>query len=75
MKLDTKMESEALDVPSTPSSKPPPTPDRAETKKKKKGLFGGLFGKKGKKSERSGSRTRGLKSPMSRKGKGVEGSI
>jgi hypothetical protein len=87
------METEGHEVePPTPSSmksKPPPTPDRAETKKKKKGLFGGLFGgRKGKNgkqqeveknnSERTGSRTRGLRSPMSRKLKNMastEGSI
>lgn len=62
---------------------PPQTPsksgrssvvDKAEGKKKKKGIFGGLFGgKKGKKSkdteksERTASRTRGLRSPMARK--------
>jgi hypothetical protein len=47
---------------------------KSETKKKKKGIFGGLFGgKKGKKSkdadksERNASRTRGLRSPMARK--------
>ena len=50
--------------------------DKGETKKKKKGIFGGLFGgKKGKKSkdndksERTASRSRGLRSPMARKTK------
>jgi hypothetical protein len=92
MNVETKIETEGHEVePPTPSSmksKPPPTPDRAETKKKKKGLFGGLFGRKGKNgkqqeveknnSERTGSRTRGLRSPMSRKLKNMtstEGSI
>jgi len=47
-------------------------PEKGESKKKKKGIFGGLFGgKKGKKSkdasERTVSRTRGLRSPMARK--------
>jgi hypothetical protein len=49
-------------------------PEKRETKKKKKGIFGGLFGgKKGKKSndaeksERTSSRSRGLRSPMARK--------
>ena len=49
-------------------------PEKGETKKKKKGIFGGLFGgKKGKKSkdtdksERTASRSRGLRSPMARK--------
>jgi len=48
--------------------------EKGESKKKKKGIFGGLFGgKKGKKSkdaersERTASRTRGLRSPMARK--------
>jgi hypothetical protein len=49
--------------------------DKGEAKKKKKGIFGGLFGggKKGKKSkepeksERTSSRSRGLRSPMARK--------
>lgn len=75
-------------TPSSVKSKPPPTPtpDRSESKKKKKGIFGGLFGgkkgKKGKDSQASGerpnSRTRGMRSPMSRKLKGMasaEGSI
>ena len=65
--------------PPTPSSQKskslrPPAPEKGETKKKKKGIFGGLFGsKKGKKSrdtdksERTTSRTRGLRSPMARK--------
>jgi len=51
-------------------------PEKGETKKKKKGIFGGLFGgKKGKKSkdgdksERTASRSRGLRSPMARKAK------
>jgi len=51
-------------------------PDKGETKKKKKGIFGGLFGgKKGKKSkdtdksERTASRSRGMRSPMARKTK------
>jgi len=51
-----------------------PAVDKGETKKKKKGIFGGLFGgKKGKKakdtekSERTASRTRGLRSPMARR--------
>jgi len=68
--------------PPSSSVRPPPTPDRAEAKKKKKGLFGGLFGKKGKKSkddrsttERTNSRTRGLRSPMVRKGKNSDTSI
>ncbi|KAG7361163.1 hypothetical protein IV203_036263 [Nitzschia inconspicua] len=53
-----------------------PTSEKSEIKKKKKGIFGGLFGgKKGKKSkdaeksERTASRTRGLRSPMARKHK------
>lgn len=69
-------------MPPTPSARPPPTPDRAEAKKKKKGLFGGLFGKKGKKgkddrstTERTSSRTRGLRSPMVRKHKNSDTSI
>jgi hypothetical protein len=65
--------------PQTPSSQKSksartPAPEKGETKKKKKGIFGGLFGgKKGKKSkdtdksERTISRTRGLRSPMARK--------
>ena len=65
--------------PPTPSQKsksvrPSAAPEKGETKKKKKGIFGGLFGgKKGKKSrdteksERTTSRTRGLRSPMARK--------
>lgn len=66
--------------PPTPSSLKSKTvrtsaaPEKGETKKKKKGIFGGLFGgKKGKKSkdtdksERTTSRTRGLRSPMARK--------
>lgn len=64
--------------PPTPSQKlksvRPSVPEKGETKKKKKGIFGGLFGgKKGKKSrdtdksERTTSRTRGLRSPMTRK--------
>jgi hypothetical protein len=61
----------------TPSPRPPATPDRGDLKKKKKGIFGGLFGKKGKKptnekptaTERSSSRTRAMRSPMARKGK------
>jgi len=62
--------------PQTPSQKSKsartPAPEKGETKKKKKGIFGGLFkGKKGKKdsdkSERTQSRTRGLRSPMARK--------
>ncbi|VEU43011.1 unnamed protein product [Pseudo-nitzschia multistriata] len=51
-----------------------PVPEKGDAKKKKKGIFGGLFGgKKGKKSkdadksERTASRTRGLRSPMGRK--------
>jgi hypothetical protein len=78
--------SEYADGPAPSSMKPPPTPDRGE-KKKKKGIFGGLFGgKKGKKSkdvvghsvDRPGSRPRVLRSPMSRKLKNMsstEGSI
>ena len=74
---------------------PPPTPssqklkagrapagEKTETKKKKKGIFGGLFGgKKGKKSkdydksERTTSRSRGLRSPMARKVKNTETSV
>jgi len=63
---------------STPSSSRPAfTPDRAaDAKKKKKGIFGGLFGKKGKKTkddksttERASSRTKGLRSPIARKSK------
>lgn len=67
------------DTSSAPSLRPPAaTPDRlADAKKKKKGIFGGLFGgKKGKKTkddksatERTSSRTRGLRSPIARKGK------
>ncbi|KAL3915630.1 MAG: hypothetical protein SGILL_005557, partial [Bacillariaceae sp.] len=60
-------------IKSRPSVSAPP-PEKTETKKKKKGIFGGLFGgKKGKKSkdnersERTASRTRGLRSPMARK--------
>jgi len=65
--------------PPTPSSQKSKSvrtsaPEKGETKKKKKGIFGGLFGgKKGKKtkdndkSERTTSRTRGLRSPMARK--------
>jgi hypothetical protein len=65
--------------PVTTSPKPLPSPSpvaqSGESKKKKKGIFGGLFGgKKGKKSkdgndksERTASRTRGLRSPMARK--------
>ena len=61
--------------PQTPSSQKSKVGKSAgETKKKKKGIFGGLFGsKKGKKSkdtdksERTASRTRGLRSPMARK--------
>jgi len=65
-------------TPSSQKSKPgrASVPDKGETKKKKKGIFGGLFGgKKGKKSkdtdksERTASRTRGLRSPMTRKTK------
>jgi hypothetical protein len=64
-------------------SKAPPTPDKGETKKKKKGLFGGLFGgkkgKKAKEAERAGSRQRGgIITPKSRKLKNMtsaEGSI
>lgn len=60
---------------SKPSIAPPtPTPEKGDGKKKKKGIFGGLFGgKKGKKSkdadksERTASRSRGLRSPMTRK--------
>ena len=54
----------------------PAPPEKVETKKKKKGIFGGLFGsKKGKKSkdieksERTASRSRGLRSPIARKTK------
>ena len=69
-------------VKSRPSVTAPP-PEKSETKKKKKGIFGGLFGgKKGKKSkdnveksERTASRTRGLRSPMARKMKNSESSI
>jgi len=64
------------DSSSTPSLRPLSTPDRlGDAKKKKKGIFGGLFGgKKGKKtkddkSERTSSRTRALRSPIARKGK------
>eukprot|EP00531_Pseudo-nitzschia_arenysensis_P006206 CAMPEP_0116141984 /NCGR_PEP_ID=MMETSP0329-20121206/14666_1 /TAXON_ID=697910 /ORGANISM="Pseudo-nitzschia arenysensis, Strain B593" /LENGTH=874 /DNA_ID=CAMNT_0003637189 /DNA_START=146 /DNA_END=2770 /DNA_ORIENTATION=+ len=65
--------------PQTPASQKskagrPSAGEKGETKKKKKGIFGGLFGsKKGKKSkdtdksERTTSRTRGLRSPMARK--------
>jgi len=65
--------------PPTPSSQKSKSvrasaPEKGEVKKKKKGIFGGLFGgKKGKKSkdsdksERTVSRTRGLRSPMTRK--------
>lgn len=58
-----------------PLASPVAADNKSESKKKKKGIFGGLFGgKKGKKSkdnndksERTASRTRGLRSPMARK--------
>jgi hypothetical protein len=66
-------------TPSSQKTRPVRTsaaPEKGETKKKKKGIFGGLFGgKKGKKtkdgdkSERTASRSRGLRSPMARKAK------
>lgn len=80
MKVEaTKTGHEVELPPTTPSSqklKPAisQASDKGETKKKKKGIFGGLFGgKKGKKpkdadkSERTSSRSRGIRSPMARK--------
>ena len=84
MNVEIPLDEDQLHGGSSPTSSPqkPPTPERSETKKKKKGIFGGLF-KKGKKNkdasvasgDRATSRSRagGLISPMSRK-KG-EGSI